>query len=117
MHPVRATHDIRQAGVTKGLVARLAGVHRPHFIQWTLGKADLSPEQLERVSEVIGAIKEIVAASEQLGVAFDLKNAQNVQNIINTSKKLKVQAELQDAEADLQRVLGEAASVFSLTLS
>lgn len=117
MHPIRAVHEMRQAGVTKGLVARLAGIPRPHFIQWTLDKADLTPEQLHRVAEVIDAIKDIVRASEHFGVAFDLKNAQNVQHLIDAGKRLKAQADLQTAEADLQRVMGEAARVFSLPLS
>ena len=120
MHPVRATHEIRTLGVTKTLVARLAGLHKPEFVAWTLGKVDLSPEKLNRISETLAALKEIVQASEQLGVAFDLKDAQNVRNIIDAAKKAKAQAALQEterAEAELQKVLGEAASIFNLTLN
>src|SRR5712671_5396257 len=117
MHPVRAAHEIRTLGVSKSLIATLAGLHRPDFIGWTNGKAKLSPAKIERIAAAIAAVKEIVQASEQLGVSFDLKNAQNVQNIINASTKLKSQAELQIAETELEVALGEAAAVFSLSFT
>jgi hypothetical protein len=117
MHHIRAAHEIRTLGVSKSLIATLAGLHRPDFIAWTNGKAKLSPAKIERISAVLADLKEIVQASEQLGISFNLTNAQNVKNIIEAATKAKAQAELQNAEADLQRVLGEAASVFNLTLT
>jgi len=117
MHHVRAAHEIRTLGVSKSLIATLAGLHRPDFIAWTNGKAKLSPAKIERISAVLADLKEIVQVSEQLNISFNLTNAQNVTNIIDAANRAKAQAAMQDAEADLQRVLGEAASVFSLTLS
>ena len=117
MHHVRAAHEIRILGVSKSLVATLAGLHRPDFIAWTNGKAKLSPAKIERLAEAITAIKEIVATSEQLGISFDLKNAANVINIIDTAKRLKADAALQDAQSYLDKALGEAAAIFSLDLT
>ncbi len=117
MHHVRAAYEIRTLGVSKSLIATLASLHRPDFIGWTNGKVTLSPAKIERISAAIAAVKEIVQASEQLGVSFDLTNAQNVQNIINASTKLKAQAELQRAETELEVALGEAAAVFSLSFT
>lgn len=120
IHHIRAAHEIRRLGVSKSLIATLAGLHRPDFIAWTNGKSKLSPVKIERIAAVLADLKEIVQASEQLGIAFDLRNAENVRNIIDASNRLKAQvaqAETERAEAELQKVLGEAASVFSLTLS
>ena len=120
IHHLRAAHEIRQLGVSKSLIATLAGLHRPDFIAWTNGKSKLSPAKIERIAAVLADLKEIVQASEQLGISFNLTNAQNVRNIIDAAKQVKEQAALQEterAEAELQKVLGEAASVFNLTLN
>lgn len=89
MNRIEATREIRQLGLTKTLIARLSGIAKPDFIGWTLGKLDLSEDKLKRIAESISALRAIIQDGEQLGISYDLRNAESVQRLIARHDKLK----------------------------
>jgi hypothetical protein len=107
---------ITRYSIPRGTVARLAGLHLPDLSGWLNSRTELNPIKIERVREVVAAIVEIVQAGREGGVDFNLRDPENVRRLISKAARFKSETALQDTEADLERIMGEADKAFSLSL-
>lgn len=106
---------IARLAIPRGTVAKLSGLYLSDLSAWLNNRAELNPVKVLRVAAVVEAIQEIVLASPD--IKFDWRDPANAATLVTKMAQFKSETALQDAEADLQRVMGEAASVFNLTLS
>lgn len=115
MHHVRAAYEIRTMGVSKQLIAALAGIHRQDFVGWTNGKDDLSPEKVERIATVINRLKLglHVYAERFPGIPPDLKNvafAKRLVELVAQAEESEAREKIAEAQAQLQQAESEVAT-------
>jgi hypothetical protein len=104
---------IKRAGVTKSLVSELADIPRGQFNYWTNGVGTLTTSQIARVSDILNQIEHAATVFDNIGLELNWRSADFVRQLLKTVREV----ETQQAQQELETVLGEAASVFNLTLS
>lgn len=97
-------NTIARYSIPRGTVAKLSGLYLSDLSAWLNNRAELNPVKIERVAVVVEAIEEIVLASPE--IKFDWRDPDNAAALLSKAGQFKSAAALQDAEADLQRLIG-----------
>ncbi len=90
----QAAEIIKAFDIPRSTVARLARMHLSDVSSWLNGNLDFSQEKIERISQVVADIANVVQTLVANGIKPDLRDVDNVKHLIGVANDTALQMDL-----------------------
>lgn len=90
---------IKTYAIPRSTVARIAGLHLSDFSGWLNGRADLSDDKIERITQVTNDISQVV--EHMAPIPIDLRNIESIKELIRVKNDGEMQMRLFEEAQEL----------------